>query len=339
MIITDNKKAHDLGGQGLIEVNIKEINMTLNSLTQIRVPFHSAELYLVEHEGQPYTPMKSIVEGMGLAWQAQLSKLNANPKRWGITKIVIPTLGDLQEMVCLPLRKLFGWLMTISPNKVKPELRDTVIKYQEECDDVLWDYWTKGQAINPRPKTHKSERTPLHDAHALLVAKTRHLNSSDAWKIINQRFGTKSIDEIPYDVIPVAVEYVHHLIALYSSAEKRAQGSLFDSEILELVKDLVNTILEQNCMTSCLYRAAHAMDQKNGMYLAEFAFKTNFALLKLSRLMDLRGPHNRKLISDDLKTASYTTGNQHYGNRWFHPLVESGRLIGVLEVSGGLISR
>ncbi|OYN74379.1 alpha/beta hydrolase, partial [Acinetobacter baumannii] len=67
----------------------------------------------------------------------------------------------------------------------------------------------------PVAKTHKSERTPLHDAHAMLVAKTKHLNSSDAWKIINQRFGTKSIYEIPYDMIPVAVEYVHHLIAMY----------------------------------------------------------------------------------------------------------------------------
>ncbi|WP_243495410.1 phage antirepressor N-terminal domain-containing protein, partial [Acinetobacter baumannii] len=169
--------------------------MTLNSLTEIKVPFHSAELYLVEHGGQPYTPMKPIVEGMGLAWQAQLAKLNANPKRWGITKIVIPTLGDLQEMVCLPLRKLFGWLMTISPNKVKPELRDTVIKYQEECDDVLWDYWIKGQATNPRPKTHKSEREPLTNAVNLLVAKTKHLKYSDAYKLVHQRFNVQHIDE------------------------------------------------------------------------------------------------------------------------------------------------
>ncbi len=73
----------------------------------------------------------------------------------------------------------------------------------------------------PVAKTHKSERTALHDAHAMLVAKTKHLNSSDAWKIINQRFGTQSINEIPYDAIPVAVEYVHHLIALYSNAEKK----------------------------------------------------------------------------------------------------------------------
>ena len=73
-------------------------------------------------------------------------------------------------------------------------------------------------------KTHKSERTALHEAHAMLVAKTKHLNSSDAWKIINQRFGTEHIEDIPYEAIPVAVEYVHHLIALYSSAEKKQFG-------------------------------------------------------------------------------------------------------------------
>ncbi|RDF60214.1 hypothetical protein DWA04_19000, partial [Acinetobacter baumannii] len=219
----DNKKARDLGGQGLIEVNIKEINMTLNSLTQITVPFHNTELLLVEHNGQPYTAMRPIVENIGLDWKTQLIKIK---QRFNSVVGEIPTTGKdgkQYKMLCLPLKKLFGWLMTISPNKVKPELRDTVIKYQEECDDVLWDYWIKGQASNPRPKTHKSERTPLHDAHALLVAKTKHLNSSDAWKIINQRFGTNHIDEIPYDMIPVAVEYVHHLIAMYSSAEKKGQ--------------------------------------------------------------------------------------------------------------------
>ncbi|EDY2189047.1 hypothetical protein GTE45_005713, partial [Salmonella enterica subsp. enterica] len=43
-----------------------------------------------------------------------------------------------------------GWLQTISPNKVKPEIRDKVIQYQDECDDVLYDYWTKGVVVNPR---------------------------------------------------------------------------------------------------------------------------------------------------------------------------------------------
>ncbi|ECY3274018.1 hypothetical protein AU586_24820, partial [Salmonella enterica subsp. enterica serovar Abony] len=43
-----------------------------------------------------------------------------------------------------------GWLQTISPNKVKPEIRGKVIQYQNECDDVLYGYWTKGVVVNPR---------------------------------------------------------------------------------------------------------------------------------------------------------------------------------------------
>jgi hypothetical protein len=114
------------------------------------VPFRNATLYLADVDGTPYTPMKPIVEGMGLAWQPQLTKINENKDRWGVTIIVIPTEGGHQDAVCLPLRKLPGWLMTVNPRKVSPEIRATIEAYQAECDDVLWDYWTKGQAINPR---------------------------------------------------------------------------------------------------------------------------------------------------------------------------------------------
>ncbi|MCF1333094.1 ORF6N domain-containing protein [Acinetobacter baumannii] len=72
-------------------------------------------------------------------------------------------------------------------------------------------------------KTHKSEREPLTSAVNMLVSKTKHLNYSEAYKLVHQRFNVQSIDEIPYDVIPVAVEYVHHLIALYSQADKKQQ--------------------------------------------------------------------------------------------------------------------
>lgn len=72
----------------------------------------------------------------------------------------------------------------------------------------------------PVAKTHKSEREPLTNAVNLLVAKTKHLNYSDAYKLVHQRFNVQHIDEIPYDVIPLAVEYIHHLIAMYSKAEK-----------------------------------------------------------------------------------------------------------------------
>ncbi len=110
--------------------------------------------------------------------------------------------------------------------------------------------------------------------------------------------------------------------------EKKAQGSLFNEDHFKLLKDLIDAIISQNYVTSKIYRAIHMLNNEQGCYLAEYAFKTNIAVLKLTRAMGLTGPNNRKSISDDLKTASYTTGNQHYGDRWFHPLVESGRLMG-----------
>lgn len=72
-------------------------------------------------------------------------------------------------------------------------------------------------------KTHKSDREPLTNAVNMLVAKTKHLNYSEAYKLVHQRFNVEHIEDIPFESIPVAVEYIHHLIALYSSANKQEQ--------------------------------------------------------------------------------------------------------------------
>ncbi|NUD60485.1 hypothetical protein HUC08_21170 [Escherichia coli] len=96
------------------------------AVSTINVPFHGAELYVVNHNGEPYTPMKPIVEGMGMDWASQFTKLKQRFAK-GIVEIAIPSVGGVQTMICLALRKLNGWLQTISPNKVRPEIRDNVI--------------------------------------------------------------------------------------------------------------------------------------------------------------------------------------------------------------------
>ncbi|MEQ6474209.1 phage antirepressor N-terminal domain-containing protein [Comamonas sp. wu1-DMT] len=122
----------------------------VNANRAITVLFHGADLYVVEHNTQPYTPMKPIVEGMGIDWKSQHAKLAANSARWGMVEITIPTAGGMQVMSCLPLRKLFGWMTGLHVGKIKAELRPAVTMYQNECDDVLWQYWNEGIAINPR---------------------------------------------------------------------------------------------------------------------------------------------------------------------------------------------
>ncbi|MGX8939329.1 phage antirepressor N-terminal domain-containing protein [Symbiopectobacterium sp. Eva_TO] len=123
----------------------------------ITVPFHGNALYVVNCNGEPYTPMKPIVEGMEMDWASQFTKLK---QRFNTTIAEITMVaedGRTRKMLCLPLRKLAGWLQTINPNKVKSEIRDKVVQYQEECDDVLYEYWTKGQVINPRKRSVMQE--------------------------------------------------------------------------------------------------------------------------------------------------------------------------------------
>lgn len=119
----------------------------------IPVPFRNTSLIMLDNNGQPYVAMRQVVEGMGLDWSAQAAKFRANSARWGVAIITTPSKSGDQSTVCLPLRKLPGWLMTIQPGRVRPELRETIIAFQNECDDVLWEHW---QARNPEPATLKA---------------------------------------------------------------------------------------------------------------------------------------------------------------------------------------
>lgn len=144
---------------GLISCAAKvHLKVRQNAMNTITVPFHGNTLYVVNRNGEPYTPMKPIIDGMGMDWASQFTKLKQRFKT-SIVKITMQLPGDDQrrEMICLPLRKLAGWLHTISPNKVKPEIRGKVIQYQKECDDVLYEYWTKGVVVNPRKSSVMEE--------------------------------------------------------------------------------------------------------------------------------------------------------------------------------------
>ncbi|ELW9386091.1 phage antirepressor N-terminal domain-containing protein [Acinetobacter baumannii] len=170
----------------------------MSNLTYIPqvVSFHGTELFIVEHEGQPYVPMRSVVQGMGLDWAAQFTKLK---QRFAtcVVEIAMQILGDDQSRAhtCLLLRKLPAWLYSIMPGKVRPELRDTVIMYQKECDDVLWEYWTKGQAINQRLTISPEQQNALHEIVDRRAGRDRSLRAS-MWIRHNRHFGIAKYSQL-----------------------------------------------------------------------------------------------------------------------------------------------
>lgn len=128
------------------------------------VTFHGDTIFCIDYQGQPYTPMKPIVENMGLDWQSQAAKFRANKDRWGVVIIATPSNGGEQQSTCLPVRKLPSYLNSINPKKVAPELRAKIELYQAESDDALWNYWMHGRAERPAPQPQPTTDGPLTPA-------------------------------------------------------------------------------------------------------------------------------------------------------------------------------
>ncbi|EJN8825040.1 phage antirepressor Ant [Salmonella enterica] len=183
----------------------------LEAVNTSYVPFNGQEIIAVVAAGATYVAMRKIVENIGIDWTGQSVKLRKQKEKFGCRDISIPSKGGIQKMLCIPLKKLNGWLFSINPEKVRADIRDKLIKYQEECFTVLHDYWTKGKAENPRKKTSVDERTPLRDAVNMLVSK-KHLMYPEAYAMIHQRFNVESIEELDASQIPQAVEYIHRVV-------------------------------------------------------------------------------------------------------------------------------
>ncbi|SCA38214.1 MULTISPECIES: phage antirepressor N-terminal domain-containing protein [Klebsiella pneumoniae complex] len=196
--------------EGVIDMANLAINQ---SACTINVPFYGSELYVVNHNGEPYAPMKPIVEGMGLAWQSQLAKIKQRFSSTVTEIVMVAADGKSRTMICLALRKLAAWLNTISPNKVRPEIRERVIRYQEECDDVLYDYWTKGQAVNPRKMKRSTAKqlTPLRQTAERLIATGLGRIYPDIWKLVHQRFDVEHIHQLEPTQIGEAIDYLNAL--------------------------------------------------------------------------------------------------------------------------------
>ncbi|WP_449430259.1 phage antirepressor N-terminal domain-containing protein [Pseudomonas putida] len=117
----------------------------------LSVPFYEDRIVIVGQGVDPFVAMEPLVTNMGLDWKTQLQKLSE--KFNSVLAEIAVTGGDGKQlsMTCLPLRKLPAWLYSISQNDVKPQYSAKIIRYQEECDDVLWDHWSKGGISRSEP--------------------------------------------------------------------------------------------------------------------------------------------------------------------------------------------
>ncbi len=106
------------------------------------VKFNNQQVPVFFHNEKPYVVMKPICENIGLDWRSQLKRIKRNQVlNQGVVMMTTPSVKGDQDSVALPLGMLNGWLMGVDANKVRPEIKDTLIKYQLECYDVLYQHF------------------------------------------------------------------------------------------------------------------------------------------------------------------------------------------------------
>lgn len=94
-----------------------------------------------------FIPVKPICDLLGVDWGGQYRRIQRDPVlSEEIQRIdVTSTRRGTQPMVCLPLDYISGFLFGLNADRVKPELRERVLRYQRECYKVLAEAFQEGR--------------------------------------------------------------------------------------------------------------------------------------------------------------------------------------------------
>ncbi|MBH2967479.1 phage antirepressor N-terminal domain-containing protein [Serratia marcescens] len=179
----------------------------LEAVNTSSVQFHGQPIITAMAAGIAYVAMKPIVENLGLDWPTQHRKLLSSNGKFNHCHMTMVAMDKkIRDVLCIPLKKLNGWLFSINPSKVRADIRDKLIAYQEECFTVLHDYWTKGAAVR-KPETTVDDRTPLRGIVNRIMGKYG-LTYQAVYKLVHKEFGVNHIDELTPKQTAEAIEYL-----------------------------------------------------------------------------------------------------------------------------------
>jgi hypothetical protein len=91
---------------------------------------------------ETWIALKPICDHLEIARHRQAEKIREDRTyegRWQL--MLLPSDGGEQETFCLALSFLNLWLASISPQKVRPEIQDRLIRYKQECAAVLYQHF------------------------------------------------------------------------------------------------------------------------------------------------------------------------------------------------------
>lgn len=131
-----------LGENNMDEIEEYQAGEIVEPLEQQTITFYDKPVVVVRlPNGEPGAVLRYLCENLGLALTGQVSRVKRKSAlASGLHYVRIETAGGPQVLAVLTLRVVPGWLFGIDINRVKPEIRPEIERYQAECVDVLYQW-------------------------------------------------------------------------------------------------------------------------------------------------------------------------------------------------------
>jgi hypothetical protein len=120
------------------------------------VVFYGDEIIAVQqHDGAIYMLFSRMCENIGRPRVTETRRAQQHAVlSTGLTELTIRTSGGPQSLLCLRLDLLPLWLASIPSNRLKPAVKDKVVRYQTEAAGVLWEAF-KPQILKEVPPENR----------------------------------------------------------------------------------------------------------------------------------------------------------------------------------------
>ena len=277
-------------------------------MTSLALSFNNVNFSPVEHDNQIWLTASELAKALGYKKSdavTQVYERNADeftPEMTTTLKLsVVRKTGNVQMENRIFNSRGCHLIAMFAKTDIAKQFRKWVL-------DVL-DKVAGSPKVVTNEQTTKEEREPLTSAVNLLVAKTKHLNYSEAYKLVHQRFNVEHINEIPYDALNIAVEYVHYLIVLYSKADAH-QFKHFGQIEYELVRKLAEAVVKENDEIVSILLAVKIIDEKKFCHHALRIARINECVRDVSYALDFRNELNEPLIDKNCRVIALSTGEK-----------------------------
>ena len=204
------------------------------------VKFYDQEIDVIFHENLPYIIVRQISDNIGINYNTSRDQIQKrNDINHTVKYIKLPTNGGMQRYLCLPLAMLNVWIQKLVPSRTA--VGDTLIRYQRECFNFLFNHFAKNGYKQTTPvMTNSSMNTNELGYEKLTAAQMRELAqkiheisnqfhfsrtaNNAIWFAIRYVTGTPSPNDFDVRHLPLIINECNRINAIltkYTNATKQ----------------------------------------------------------------------------------------------------------------------